>query len=457
MPRAVSAARGLSLWNLNFSLFLCILLHDEKGAWHMKRVRIILIACILCFGMAGCKSADAKSVDGLIEAIGSVDSSSGSVLAYVREAYEMLSPEDQASLDHYGLLLSAEAAYADACVAAVGEVTLNSESAIAAAEAAYASLTEEAKAMVAKAEQLHMARQEYDLLAMRNRLSGVWVNEVSGPCTSSVAVIGRGLVGSYGLDETNCNPSAVKTAEDENGQTIAVDNKRFELRDNGTVYYDSAELGQWRVSDDQTSVLLRVQYSDGQEAEYTLQILEEGGFTKLVGSLFENEPFGYVREQDYVAAFYSKFAVAELSPENIHDYVGDPVFLGKLTDSNGKKQNAYVYPSQVYRDGNVYLGSSCMIQVDYIHGGKEYHLWLDVPVMSITKLKMTEISINTESRLSGEIYYVKDEYVSRNYINEAGLRVLELTNGVQLVFDRYGETLNTFWNRVDASYSDHLY
>ena len=423
----------------------------------MKKLGMIMLACILCISMAGCKSADAKSVDGLIDAIGPVDPSSGSVLAYVREAYEMLSPEDQASLDNYSMLISAEAAYVDACVAAVGEITLSSEPAISAAETAYANLSADAKPLVTSADELQSARKEYDLAVVRNRLSGIWVNEVSGSGTSRVAVIGRGLIGSYGLDETSSNPASVKMAEDKNGQEVAVDNRRFELREDGTVFYDSAELGQWNVSEDHTALKLQVMYSDGEKKEYTLQILEEGGFTKLVGSLFENHPFGYVREEDYVEAFHDKYTVAELSPENVHDYVGDPVFLGKLTDSKGKKQNAYVYPSQAYEQGNIYLGSSCMIQVDYILGGKRYHLWLDVPVMSITNLKMTEISINTESRLSGEIYYVKEDYVSRNYINEAGFRVLELTNGVQLVFDRYGDTLNTFWNRVNASYNDYLY
>lgn len=423
----------------------------------MKRFAIVLLVWILCISMVACKSADAKSVDGLIEAIGAVDATSGSVISYVRDAWEMLSEEDRAALDHYDMLLSAEAGYVDACIDAIGEITLGSESALVTAEEAYLEISEDAKPLVTGVQKLQLARRDYDLAVIRNQLSGVWVNEVSGSGTTGEAVIGRGLVGSYGLDETDCNPEAVRTAESSDGQTIAVDSRRFELRSDGTLFYDDAELGHWNVTEDHRAVLMNVAYSDGQSAEYTLRIMEEGGFTKLVGAIFENQPFGYVREQDYVEAFHSKYAVAELTPENIHDYVGNPVFLGKLTDSSGKKQNAYVYPSQVYEQGNVYLDSSCVIQVDYVHGGKEYHLWLDMPVMSITKLKMTEIAINTESRLSGEIYYVKDDYVSRNYINEAGFRVLELTNGVQLVYDRYGDTLNTFWNRVDADYNDYIY
>ena len=415
----------------------------------MKRLGILFAAVLMCACLFGCKSKEAKSVDGLIAAIGEVNTDSGPVIAYVREACDALSEEDRQSLENYSLLIHTEATYVDLLIDAVGTVTTDSGAKITAAEEALKTLGNDAAALVAGVQDLEMARASYDMAVVKKSLSGVWVNEFSGAENSGAARMGRGLIGSFGLDETNCDPVAVKSE--------AADGRMFELREDGTLLCNTRELGSWEVSEDGAEVVLKAQYGAGDTAEYTLQVQEESGYTKLVGGIFENQPFGYVKEQDYAGAFEAKYGIAELSRENVHSYVGDPVLIGKLTDPQEKKWNAYVYPSMVYEEGQVYFGSSCVIQVDYVHGGKKDHFFLDVPVMYITKLKMKDVMINTDVRLSGEIYYVKQEYVADNYINEAGFRVLELTNGVSVVFDGYDDTLDTFWSRVEADYSDYIY
>ena len=147
----------------------------------------------------------------------------------------------------------------------------------------------------------------------------------------------------------------------------------------------------------------------------------------------------------------------ELTKENIHDYVCDPVLIGNLKDDQGKSCYAYLFPSAAHESGLVYLGSSCILQMNYVHGGIPRHLFQENPTLFITKLKMKDLVISTEARLSGEIYYIKDSYVASNSINENGLRVLELTNGATLVFNGYDDIVNTFWDRVDADYSDYMY
>ena len=402
----------------------------------MKKIRLLAAACLMLV-LCACSSKEARSVDALMTAIGEVDASCGPVVEYVRNAYEMLSSEEKAQLKNYDLLLSAEAAYVDALIDAIGEVTVQSDGAITAAEEAYASLAADAKPLVAGTEVLHAARETQILKTFYKKISGVWVNEFLG---SGNTRIGRGLIKSYGLDETDHDPQKLG----------------FELKEDFSVWCGDTEAGDWELSESRTEVILHTATEQG-EQQQVLRILEEGGYTKLVGSVFGNKLFGYVRETDYVAAFHEKYVAAELTQENIHDYVGDPVQIGELEDDNGKKHHAYIYPSAAYDSGLVYLGSSCIFQVNYVHGGSPRYLFQENPVLFHTRLKMKDVAINTEARLSGEIYYVKNDYVAHNDINENGLRVLELTNGAVLVFDRYDEPVKTFWNRVTVDYSDHKY
>ena len=111
---------------------------------HMKKVMTVFFLCLSVM-LSGCQSKEAKNMDALIQAIGQIDSSSGPVVAYVREQYELLSEEDKGSLKCYDLLLSAEAAYVDALIDAIGTVTPESGADIQAAENAYAVIHEDAK------------------------------------------------------------------------------------------------------------------------------------------------------------------------------------------------------------------------------------------------------------------------------------------------------------------------
>lgn len=402
----------------------------------MKRLVSVIFLCIGWVMFSGCQSKAAKNLDALIMAIGDVDTTSGPVVAYVRDQYEVLADADKSKLQKYDVLLSAEAAYVDALINSIGEVTADSSDAIAAAEAAFANLDQEAQRLVTGSQTLRNARPECDEKILIRRLSGLWVNEVLGNRSNQ---IGRGLIHSYGLDETNCDP-------------VKVEDCQFELQEDGTVRVGAEQTGSWILSEDQSSVAITV---DGAVSE--LNLIEEGGFLKLVGSLLDNAPFGYVRDADYVSAFHEKYAVVGLNREDVELYFADPVLIGGAETLQGKMHNAYWYESKAYADGLVYFGSSCVIPVIYDHGGKWYNLWLEFPVLSTTELKIKEIHINTDARISGEVFYVKAPYVSKNYINEDGYRVVELTNGISMVFDGYDEMMNTFWHRCEAAYEEHIY
>ena len=402
----------------------------------MKRIVFLAFLCLSFAVFSGCQSKEARNMDALIKAIGQVDSSIGPVVEYVREQYELLDETNKGSMKNYHMLLSAEAGYVDALIDAIGTVTTESGADILAAENAYSAIHEDAKQYVTGLDRLYALKAEYESVALESALTGLWVNEVLG---SINAQVGKGLVRSYGLDETNCDPQNLEMSQ-------------FELLEGGVLKYNGLTDGSWYLSENDSELILEA----GGETS-TLEIQEEGGFVKLVGSLFENMPFGYVKEENYVAAFRDKYAAVELKQDNIHAYFADPVLLGKVETDQGKLHSAYWYASGAYQDGLVYIGSSCVIPVEYNHGGKISILWLEFPVLSATNLKMKDVHIKTDARVSGEVFYIKEAYVAKNYINEDGYRTLELTNGISMVFDGYDDLIDTFWQRSEAVYEEYIY
>ena len=113
--------------------------------------------------IAELEAAPIKSVEALIDAIGTVTLDSKSAIDEARKAYDKLTAEQQAKVSNYATLTAAETTYAklvqdkadqdaaDAVIAkinAIGTVTLKSKKAIDAARKAYDGLTEAQKALV---------------------------------------------------------------------------------------------------------------------------------------------------------------------------------------------------------------------------------------------------------------------------------------------------------------------
>ena len=113
--------------------------------------------------IAELEAAPIKSVEALIDAIGTVPLDSKSAIDEARKAYDKLTAEQQAKVSNYATLTAAETTYAklvqdkadqdaaDAVIAkinAIGTVTLKSKKAIDAARKAYDGLTEAQKALV---------------------------------------------------------------------------------------------------------------------------------------------------------------------------------------------------------------------------------------------------------------------------------------------------------------------
>jgi len=126
--------------------------------------------------IAELEAAPIKSVEALIDAIGTVTLDSKSAIDEARKAYDKLTAEQQAKVSNYAALTAAETTYAklvqdktdqdaaDAVIAkinAIGTVTLKSKKAIDEARAAYDKLTAEQQAKVSNYATLTAAETTY--------------------------------------------------------------------------------------------------------------------------------------------------------------------------------------------------------------------------------------------------------------------------------------------------------
>lgn len=334
----------------------------------------------------------------------------------------------------FGLMLtlcackSQEVKDAEALIAAIGEVSSDSEAAIVAAEAAVSALSDDDRGSVENAALLDEARAAYDTLcyeALTEALVGRWVNEVMGDMYYNA------------LEDTDCAP---------------VNDYDFYLNENGACIVNG-EDGSWSLAAD-------MQYVEVNAAgeKTTLRVFEEDGFTKLVGEVGGNAAFGYVQEDDYAAAFEAKYAAVELNDDTFKDYIGEPIAMGEVAHpTDGVQVDTFFFPSKVYADGLVYLGcSNCEVEVMCATNKGNKTLYYGFPVYMCT-LASDDYTPTLGSSALGAMFYVKNDYVVNNSISEEGCRVLELTNGITMVFDGYGKIYDYFWGYVGADYNEYIY
>lgn len=428
----------------------------------MKKLFALLLAALMLLSLCGCQSEEAKNAQALIDAIGEVTADSDAAITAAEEAYAALSDEDKQTVENHSVLTEArtacdiamtqrDAQLVTGMIDAIGTVTLDSEGAVKAAEEAYAALNDNGKALVANTDVLTAARETYDQLyeeaqfeAFRLSFVGEWVNEVSMHYPNA-------------LEDTNCMPREF-TAVFPDGDSSTKTADGFSLEEDGT-FYIRFQMGTWTLSEDVSTIMLTVENCDVGVDTMTLNIVEEDGFTKLVGTILNNQPFAYVLEEDYEAAFSAKYAAVELTDENLKDYIGDPVcFENVMNRQIGYVVDAYFFPSQAYDNGLVYLGCN-YCDVDYVwqEGGQPRQSGSVFPVYWYTIASANITGVGLGSSASGTMFYVKADHVAENYVNENGYRTLVLTNGVELVFDGYGDFYDNFWPNVNASYDEYIY
>lgn len=415
----------------------------------MKRVLAVILSFLLCLSLTGCRSVEVKMADRLISGIGQVDIHSADAIARARNAYDALSEDDKAQILHYDQLIKAEAGYVDALIAAIGEVTVESGPAITAAQEAYDALCPEAKAEVTGMDVLTQAKADYaqalewkELEAFRLSLAGVWVHEV----------IGKNVL-PRAMEDTNCHPVS-GTAWTAEGGANPIQCTWFELMPNGTVMAEHP-IGTWKITKDKTAVIMEGYYSEGNPFLLRFALTQEDGFPKLIGAVLDNPRYAFVREEDYSAAFDAKYVAVDLTAENFRDYIGDPVATGDARTPGGGIMHTFIYPTQAFDDGLVYLGCACSVTVSAVIDGRPVQFSDSFPVYCGWENEIRDLRLGNAA--SGQMYYIRSSHVVNNYVNDRGVRILELTNGIQLSFDGYGAGYDDFWSRVNVNYRDYIY
>lgn len=79
----------------------------------MKKTIALTMTLMLCLSLCSCKSKEAKAVDELILAIGTVNSESLDPIVSAKQSYENLSESDKEDVEQYDVLLAAEAEFAE--------------------------------------------------------------------------------------------------------------------------------------------------------------------------------------------------------------------------------------------------------------------------------------------------------------------------------------------------------
>ena len=138
-----------------------------------KHTVSLLLALVLVFSLAGCKSEEAKNVDSLIDAIGEVTLDSNDAITAAEKALDALEEKDAKQVDGTEKLAEARSTYknlvlddkANAIVTlinAIGTVTLDSYDAIQQAWDAYAQADKEVQERVTATGALELLQQACD-------------------------------------------------------------------------------------------------------------------------------------------------------------------------------------------------------------------------------------------------------------------------------------------------------
>ena len=290
----------------------------------------------------------------------------------------------------------------EALIDGIGEVTLDSENAIKEAEEAYNSLTDKEKEQVENADQIEIKKQELEdcikeaeeeeRRAMIQPFLGNWK-----PIYKTVLTTQRTLLDyNNGINKTYINTIEVN---ENNNKVSPIDDKSFN-------YYDGG-VG-------------------------TLTLVDDNGITKLV-----SHSGAFVREEEYNDVLDKMFVHVVLDEDNIGDYIGGPIKIGKYTDEWGDESDSdvYTFSSPAYEDDDLIMLVSKNVKYEmYFKGIEEPNTYNEpYPIM----WGYGDPKLDHFGRAEGEIWYVRSEYVSdiKEEFNFTDRRRITFTDGFSAVFD----------------------
>ncbi len=302
-------------------------------------------------------------------------------------------------------------------ISELGEITYESEAAIEAAEAAYEALDEDVRGKVTNYSDLVAAREELEQLREADKMVDLWTDFV-GEWTelSTVLPAFSPIVSWFGP---------------------------LVLEDGGT-YTTDRVTHFWTVNEDRTQITLEEDHG-----RTDLDILDDGEYVKLIQP---ERKLIFLRASEVDRYIEEHFVFITVTPENYHEYIGDPVYAGKILDEKKHEtgNGAWVQPSLVYREGLVYYGRS----EDFFYTVMQYtpagrvEVRQNYPFDTITAPVGTRFDPGKSA--GGTLVFLRSEYVLENVMTDNRTRTLTLSDGLT-------HTTTQNWYVDVVPYQDYLY
>ena len=323
----------------------------------------------------------------------------------------------------------------------LGEVTLDSGEAILAAEKAVEALTPEERAKLENAETLAEARAAYDALVEEAERAAA-----EAARAAEQARVGRALCGEW-----------VQVGG-------PYQDLRFSLKDDGSVDRALPEpgSGSWALSADSKTAILSF---DGAGTAFTVAETD-AGFTLSCGD-------AVFCSLDRMDPGLGQTIRVRIDPDNITEYLGEPVCLGKLYDTRmfiwEYSVLGYQFPSVLYDLGYVYLGSSEDFDFSYL-SADAYDVTNEEHTYS-GPFSLLEIYADSDEQplfwplrefpaAAGELIFVRSEYVEALVIEPQSNSMYEEDRADGTIQDgtEYGfSILRTVRLRSGESFSDEFF
>ena len=302
-------------------------------------------------------------------------------------------------------------------ISELGEITLESEPAIAAAEEAYAELEDDVREKVTNYGDLVAAREKLEELREATQLADRW----------------SGFVGEW-IELSTVLPAF---------SPITFWFGSLVLEDGGTYTTDRVSHS-WNVSEDRSQITLEQEHG-----RITLDVLDDGHYVKLIQP---EQKLIFLRASEIDRYIEERFVLVRITPENIHEYIGDPVYAGKILDE--KKQEtgngAWIQPSLVYPEGLVYYGRS----EDFFYSVFQYtpagrvEVRQQYPFDTITAPVGTRFEPGRAA--GGTLIFLRAAYVADNVMTDNRTRTLTLVDGLK-------HTTTQNWYVDVVKYQDYPY
>ena len=285
----------------------------------------------------------------------------------------------------YGCGKSEEVKNVEALIDGIGEVTVDSEDSIKKAEEAYDALTDKEKGKVENVDQLEKSKEE--LAACIKKAEEEEKKRLEEERKAKIAP----YVGTW-------KPIYADVLENEYIHQIDWVERDKERYNDIVIKEDDEKIS---VSGDN---IFNVGGFTG-----ALTLVEDNGIKKLVSSAGV-----FVREEDYDELMDKMFVHVTLDEDNISDYIGGPVKLGKYLDEWGDETDtdAYILSSPAYDNEGLIMLAFKDVKFEMYYSGISDATTYTEPYVLGYAIGSGTPTFSHFGRAEGEIWYVRKEYVS---------------------------------------------